>query len=124
MGTTHMGKKKTVEDYAKVAGINVDGRLALHKKMQSNLPAKKYKKGSPAQIRLSFEVPAGRVTRFIDIAQALSAINRKAYRQGVYYYVNSVEMYDNSVQITNLHVIPDTWITRAAYRRAKGLYVQ
>ena len=91
---------------------------------ESNLPAKKYKKGTPAQIRLSFEVPAGRVTRFIDIAAALSAVNRKAYRQGVYYYVNSVEMYDNSIQTTNLHVIPDTWMTRAAYRRAKGLYTE
>ena len=92
------------------------------KRLETNLPAKKYQKGSPAQIRLSFEVPAGRVTQFVDIASALSAINRKAYRQGVYYYVNSVEMYDNGVQTTNLHVIPDTWMTRAAYRRAKGLY--
>lgn len=89
---------------------------------ERNLPAKKYKKGTPAQIRLSFEIPAGRVTKFISIAKALSAINRKWYKQGVYYYVNSVEMYDNSVQTTNLHVLPDTWVTRAAYRRAKGLY--
>ena len=89
---------------------------------EKNLPAKKYKKGTPAQIRLSFEVPAGRVTQFVSIAQALSAINRKWYKQGVYYYVNSVEMYDNSVQTTNLLTLPDNWVTRAAYRRAKGLY--
>lgn len=107
MGNTHMGKEK----------MDI-----VQKDAERNLPAKKYKKGTPAQIRLSFEIGAGRGTQFIDIAKALSAINRKWYRQGVYYYVNSVEMYDNSVQTCNLHTLPDTWVTRAAYRRGKGLY--
>jgi len=88
---------------------------------RENLPAKKYKKGTPAQIRLSFEFTGG-TTQFIDLARALSQINRKAYSQGVYYYVNSVEYYDNADNVVNLHVIPDTWVTRAAYRRARGLY--
>lgn len=108
MGTNHMVKKEILD--------------IIQKDADKNLPAKKYKKGTPAQIRLSFEIPAGRVTKFIDIARALSTINRKWYKQGVYYYVNSVEMYDNSVQTTNLLTIPDTWVTRAAYRRAKALY--
>lgn len=92
---------------------------------ETNLPAKKYKKGTPAQLRLSFEfggVGEGRTTQYIDIAKALSSINRKMYRQGLYYYVQSVELYDNAESTVNLHVIPDTWITRASYRRAKGLY--
>lgn len=91
------------------------------KRMESNFPAKKYKKGSPAQLRLSFEFEGG-VTKFIDIAKALSIINRKMYRQGCYYYVNSVELYDNADSTVNLHVLPDTWVTRAAYRRARGLF--
>lgn len=91
------------------------------KRMESNFPAKKYKKGTPAQLRLSFEFEAG-VTKFIDIAKALSIINRKMYRQGCYYYVNSVEFYDNADSTVNLLTLPDTWVTRAAYRRAKGLF--
>jgi hypothetical protein len=89
--------------------------------MESNFPAKKYKKGTPAQLRLSFEF-SGSATQYIDIAKALSIINRKMYRQGCYYYVNSVEFYDNANATVNLHTLPDTWVTRAAYRRAKGLF--
>jgi hypothetical protein len=55
----------------------------------ANLPAKKYSKSSPTVARLSFE-GTGNATKFIDIGRALSIINRKFYRQGVYYYVNSV----------------------------------
>jgi hypothetical protein len=91
------------------------------KRMESNFPAKKYKKGTPAQLRLSFEMDGGG-TQYIDIAKALSIINRKMYRQGCYYYVNSVEYYDNDNSTVNLHVLPDTWVTRAAYRRAKALF--
>ena len=94
-------------------------------RMERNFPAKKYKKGTPAQIRLSFEFGGdgeGRTTQYIDIAKALSSVNRKMYRQGVYYYVNSVELYDSADSVVNLHVIPDNWITRASYRRAKGIY--
>ena len=79
---------------------------------RENLPAKKYKKGTPAQIRLSFEFTGG-TTQFIDVARALSQINRKAYSQGVYYYVNSVELYDNADSVVNLHTVPDRdWETQ------------
>ena len=113
-----MGKKQTYELKAKK-------RDPSFKLVERNLPAKKYKKGTPAQIRLSFEFGGtgeGRTTQFIDIARALSAVNRKMYRQGVYYYVNSVELYDSADSVVNLHVIPDNWVSRAAYRRAKGIY--
>lgn len=82
----------------------------------ANLPAKMYKKTSPTQLRLSFEF-AGNTTQFIDIAKALSIINRKFYRQGVYYYVNSVELYNNEDAHVDLHVLPDTWVTKNAWNR-------
>jgi hypothetical protein len=47
----------------------------------ANLPAKKYKKTSPTVTRLSFEFD-GASTQFIDVAAALSAVNRKFYRDG------------------------------------------
>lgn len=87
----------------------------------ANLPAKKYKKTSPTVTRLSFEFDGGG-TEFIDIAMALSAVNRKFYRQGVYYYVNSVEIYNNETGVVDLHTLPDTWVTKNAWNRAFQLF--
>ena len=87
----------------------------------ANLPAKKYKKTSPTQTRLSFEFDGGS-TQFIDIAMALSAINRKFYRQGVYYYVNSVEIYNDETGVVDLHTVPDNWITKNAHQRGFQLF--
>jgi hypothetical protein len=87
----------------------------------ANLPAKKYSKKSPTVTRLSFEFDGGS-TQFIDIAQALSAINRKFYRQGVYYYVNSVEIYNNETGVVDLHSLPDNWVTKNAWNRGFQLF--
>lgn len=89
----------------------------------ANLPAKKYTKTSPTVTRLSFEFTGGS-TQFIDIAMALSAINRKFYRQGVYYYVNSVEVYNNETGVVDLHTVPDNWITKNAWNRGFQIYQQ
>jgi hypothetical protein len=87
----------------------------------ANLPAKKYSKTSPTVSRLSFEFDGGS-TKFIDIAKALSIINRKFYRQGVYYYVNSVEVYNNETGVVDLHTLPDTWVTKNAWNRGFKLF--
>ncbi|QSX73079.1 capsid protein [Delphin virus 3] len=83
----------------------------------SNLPAKKYKKTNPTITRLCFE-STGNATKYIDIARALSILNRKAYRQGVYYYVNSVELYNNSDGAIDLYTAPDTYVTKNAWNMA------
>ena len=87
----------------------------------ANLPAKKYKKTSPTVTRLSFEFDGGS-TQFIDIGKALSIINRKFYRAGVYYYVNSVEIYNNETGVVDLHTLPDTWVTKNAWNRGFRLF--
>ncbi len=87
----------------------------------ANLPAKKYKKTSPTVTRLSFEFDGG-TTEYIDIAKALSIINRKFYRQGVYYYVNSVEIYNNETGVVDLHTLPDNWVTKNAHQRGFQLF--
>jgi hypothetical protein len=87
----------------------------------ANLPAKKYKKKSPTITRLSFEFDGGS-TQFIDIARALSILNRKFYRQGVYYYVNSVEIYNDETGVVDLHTLPDNWITKNAHQRGFKLF--
>lgn len=86
-----------------------------------NYPAKKYKKGNPVTTRLSFEFE-GPGTRFLDVSAALSALNRRAYRQGCYYYINSIEFYDNANSVVDVHTLPDNYVTRAAHRRGKGIW--
>ena len=87
----------------------------------ANLPAKKYSKTSPTVTRLSFEL-SGASTQYIDIALALSAVNRKFARQGVYYYVNSVEIYNNETGVVDLHTAPDNWVTKNAWNRGFKLF--
>jgi hypothetical protein len=89
----------------------------------ANLPAKKYTKTTPTVSRLSFEFD-GASTQFIDIAKALSIINRKFYRQGVYYYVNSVEVYNNETGVVDLHTLHDTWVTKNAWNRGFKIWQQ
>ena len=61
----------------------------------NNLPAKKYKAGERTELSLRFVWNAGdgntTNTIYIDLAKALSMVNRRAYRQGLYYYVASIE---------------------------------
>ena len=89
----------------------------------NNLPAKKYSKTNPTSLRLSF-VQTGNATRFVDIGLALSIINRKAYRQGVYYYVNSVELYNNEDAYVDLHTLPDNYVTKNSWNRGFGKYME
>ncbi|AXF51994.1 MAG: hypothetical protein [Circular genetic element sp.] len=87
----------------------------------ANLPAKKYQKTSPTVTRLSFEFDGGS-TQFIDIGEALSKINRKFYRAGVYYYVNSVEIYNDETGVVDLHTAPDNWVTKNAWNRGFQIF--
>lgn len=89
--------------------------------LSRNLPAKKYTHSSPAELRLSFEF-SGNSTQFIDIAAALSALNRKFVSQQAYFYVSKVELYNNEDAFVDLHTLPDTWVTKNAYKRARGIY--
>ena len=115
-----MGNRKNEATRDKMV-LKSPSRDPSYKRLQGNYPAKKYKKGQPCITRLSFEF-TGSGTQFIDIAKALSAVNRRLYRQGCYYYVNSIEYYDNADSFVDVHTLPDNWVTRAAYRRAKGIF--
>lgn len=86
-----------------------------------NRPAKKYKKGQPVITRLNFEF-SGQASQYISLSRALGLVNRKHYRQGCYYYVSSIELFDDSGSPIDIHVLPDNWVTRSSYRRAKRIY--
>lgn len=87
---------------------------------RANLPAKKYKKGTPTITKLNFELDGQE--HYISISSALSAINRRMYRQGLYYYVTSVEVHNSEAAIVDLYTAPDTWVTRSAWKRGFEIF--
>jgi len=88
----------------------------------ANLPAKKYKHSTPTQLRLVFQFDEGETGGYIDLAQALSVVNRRFYRQGVYYYINSMELETLQDGYVQLEVAPDTWMTQQSWKRAFGTF--
>ena len=89
--------------------------------LSRNLPAKKYSHTNPTELRLSFEFD-GNSTQFIDLARSLSAINRKFVSQQAYFYVSKVEIYNNEDAFVDLHTVPDTWVTKNAYKRGRAMF--
>ena len=87
----------------------------------NNLPAKIYKAGERTQTKLRFQWNAGdgntTNTIYIDLAKALSQINRRAYRQGLYYYVASVSFSNGTEAYCQVNTLPDTWMTKRAWMR-------
>lgn len=92
----------------------------------NNLPAKKHKAGERTHTKLTFKWDAGdgntTSTIYIDLAQALSQINRRAYRQGLYYYVASVGFSNNTEAYCQVNTLPDTWCTKRAWLRGFRMF--
>jgi hypothetical protein len=68
---------------------------------------------------LSFKWDAGADggTWLIDVAKALSQVNRRAYRQGLYYYASKVTFSNSGVAYCSLNTAMDNWVTKAAWKR-------
>lgn len=81
----------------------------------ANLPAKSASAGQRCITRLSFEGNEN-TTMFVDLGLALSMINQKHFRSGVYYYVASVEVYNNEQGVMDIHTLPDNYATKNAWR--------
>jgi hypothetical protein len=67
-------------------------------------------------IELNADQPAG----FLDIAQCLSRLNRKMYRQGMQYMIQEIRVNSYSAGATELQIfrMPDTWVTTNAWVKA------
>lgn len=90
---------------------------------ETNLPAKKYKHSNPTELTLCFEVDGSSQNyAYIDLAQALTIVNRKLYRQHAYYYVQKVSLYDNATNFVDVMTAPDTYVTRNAVVRGKAIW--
>ena len=87
--------------------------------MGQNLPAKKYKAGerTARHLRFVFDVNDSEDETYIDIAKALSALNHRFYRQGLYYYVAKMTIHNSSNAWVSATVVPDTWMTKQAWMR-------
>lgn len=93
--------------------------------MASNLPSKKAVHKRPAVTRLRYILNhtasanyENQDAHYIDLAQGLSVLNRRLYRQGLVYAVKGITVHDttNDTRV-KLNVLPDNWITRAAWIR-------
>lgn len=93
--------------------------------MGKNLPAEKYTIGEPTHRYLRYILDHSadaedgyNDSHFIDLALGLSVVNRRAYRQGLYYYVNSVTVHDSNQDVwTKFACAADTWYNKNAWVR-------
>ena len=89
---------------------------------KTNMPSKSAKKTNPTVVRVSYECPSGGATQFIDSGLGLSIINRKFFRAGLYYYVNSIEVYNDEQGVVDILTAPDNWCTRNAHTRGEAIW--
>jgi hypothetical protein len=84
---------------------------------------------TPANRFLRFQLtnsatPGTETSHFIDLAKALSEVNRRLYRQGKVYQVANISVTSrNTVDgLISFSTAPDTWVTRAAWNRGFKMY--
>jgi hypothetical protein len=91
--------------------------------MGNNLPAKKYKIGERTERYLQFSLShtgSSTDSHFIDLAAALSAVNKRFYRQGLYYYIKSISVVETTADSkVQFGTAPDTWHIPQAWRLGK-----
>jgi len=81
----------------------------------------------PAQTVLTYEVPNG--DSYIDIAEGLSKVNRRAYRQGMEYAVGKVSFGYAANPAATLNVVltcntaGNTWVVHNAWKKAYAHWI-
>lgn len=76
-------------------------------------------------LRTYLTVGAGATaTVYVDLAQWLSATNRRLYRSGRNYHVSHVTCHDSDTagSHTKFSVVPDTWMSRGAFRKSFAMW--
>lgn len=95
--------------------------------MATNLPSKRYMAGERTERHLRFVINSVADTEtehYIDIAKALSAVNRRLYRQGLYYYVAKMTVHNSGSAWVRAATVPDTWMTKNAWKRGYRMWRQ
>tara|TARA_B100000459_G_C8564603_1_gene195613 strand:- start:66 stop:1034 length:969 start_codon:yes stop_codon:yes gene_type:complete len=88
--------------------------------MGKNLPAKKYKIGNRTERFLHYELAhtgSSTDSHFIDLAAGLSAVNKRFYRQGLYYYIKSISVIETTGDTKiQFGTAPDAWMVPQAWK--------
>ena len=63
-------------------------------------------------------------SHFVDLARDLSAVNRRLYKQGMYYSVRKITVTSRDTYggLFTVGVAPTSWVTRNAWRKARGIW--
>lgn len=77
-------------------------------------------KMEPAEMVLSFTLPNGTATSYFDLAQCVSIVNRRFYRQGINFAVADFKVISSSgvTGSMTLSRIPHTWVAANAWKKA------
>ena len=86
--------------------------------------ARRSKKLPPTTRRLSFSFIGGATTGVIDIGQCLSLLNRKAFRQGMEYYVESWNIEADVSTRVHLAHLPQSWVNTNAWTAAFKTWIK
>ena len=93
--------------------------------------ASRKSKKTPAVRYLRYELansanPGTETSHYIDLARDISTVNRRLYRQGRDYHVKKVTIVSsntpNSGSRISVSVIPDTWVSREAWKRGMATW--
>lgn len=91
--------------------------------------AKKTSSITPAERHLRYQLtnsntPGTETSHYVDLARDLSAINRRLYRQGQYYYVRRVTITSrNTINgLVSVSTAPDTWVVKNSLRKSFALW--
>jgi hypothetical protein len=92
--------------------------------MGNNLPAKKYKIGERTERYLQYTLThngdGSNDSHFIDLAAGLSAVNKRFYRQGLYYYIKSISVLETTAETkVQFATAPDVWHVPQAWKLGK-----
>lgn len=88
--------------------------------------ARKPVKIQPAELALSYTLPSGgsASTKYIDLAQSLSFVNRRLYEQAKCYYISRISAVNSRGVAVAVATLPDTWVTSNAHTKAHALWNQ
>lgn len=94
--------------------------------------ARQKNKKIPAARYLRYELtnsgtPGTETSHYLDIARDLSLINRRLYRQGRDYHIKKISIVSSNTENFGNRIsfatIPDTWVSRQAWKRGKDTWM-
>lgn len=60
----------------------------------------------------------------VDIAQCLSILNKRLYRQGMMYYIENIQIVSPLATIALWRAIPDSWISQNAWKKGYSCWIE